>query len=69
MSKQFSIQVEGKAPHSVDTADEALRWALGHVHRSQKHYQTDKERLESGLAVAYCYGFACVHIEPKNLPS
>lgn len=69
MSKQFSIQVADKTPHSVDTADEALRWASGHVYRSPTHFQTDKEHLDSGLAVSYCYGFACVHIEPKDLPS
>jgi hypothetical protein len=64
MNRKFQVQVENKATQDFDTADEALRWAMGHVYLSPNAMIQGKEVLNAGSVYRYCYGFCSVNIVP-----
>jgi hypothetical protein len=67
MNRRFQVQVENKATQDFDTADEALRWAMGHVYLSPIRFEDGKDLLNSGRVFSYCYGFAGVDIVPIEI--
>jgi hypothetical protein len=60
----FSVAVEGKANAVFDTADEALRFSMGHVYLSPSAMDGAKQLLERGEPYSYAYGFAVARITP-----
>lgn len=65
MSKfMFNVVAEGKANAVFDTADEALRFAMGQVYLSPSVMDGAKQLLERGEPYAYAYGFTGVNVTP-----
>jgi hypothetical protein len=60
----FSVAAKGKANAVFDTADEALRFSMGHVYLSPSAMDGAKQLLERGEPYSYAYGFAVASITP-----
>lgn len=60
----FNVVAEGKANAVLDTADEALRFAMHHVYLSPSVMDGAKQLLEQGEPYSYAYGFTGVSITP-----
>ena len=65
---RFNVDIEGHSRSEFDSADEALRFAMGHVYLSPSDFESGREILASGRVFSYCYGFSGVNIVPRVRP-
>ena len=66
MSSKYEVSGPGKATATFDTADESLRWAMGHVYLSPSRMSVAQAVLEVEGSLSYCYGFESVRISKSR---